>query len=144
MLREPVSNSLKRQGSNLFRRVYFQKFCHDRRRLLNLHNCIAPLRGLISTSPFAKDFSPNPMRMGKPTDSESLNFPPIRFLGHSIRRYTSALHEAHHWQPFRARFCPALSGIELLNDGGYYTVEIDPAAKLPAQFKFHPLPRRRK
>jgi hypothetical protein len=70
--------------------------------------------------------------------------PPVRFLGHSIRRYTSALHEAHHWQPFRVRLCPALSGIELLNDGGYYTVEIDPAAKRPVQFTFHPLPRRRK
>ncbi len=70
--------------------------------------------------------------------------PPIRFLGNSIRKFTSALNEARHWWPFRVRLCPALSGIELLNDGGYYTVEIDPAAKLPAQFKFHPLPRRRK
>jgi len=42
------------------------------------------------------------------------------------------------------RLCPALSGIELLNDGGYCTVEIDPTAKLPARFKFHPLPRGRK
>jgi Calcineurin-like phosphoesterase len=67
--------------------------------------------------------------------------PPIRFLGHSVRRFTSALNEAHHWWPFKVRLCPALSGIELLNDGGYFTVEIDPAAKLPAQFKFHPLPR---
>jgi Calcineurin-like phosphoesterase len=70
--------------------------------------------------------------------------PPVRFLGNSIRKFTSALNEARHWWPFRARLCPALSGIELLNDGGYYTVEIDPAAKLPAQFKFHQLPRRRK
>jgi hypothetical protein len=67
--------------------------------------------------------------------------PPIHSLGHSIRRYTSALHEAQHWRPFRMRLCPALSGIELLNDGGYYTVQIDPVAKLPAQFIFHPLPR---
>jgi len=67
--------------------------------------------------------------------------PRIRFLGHAIGRFTAALHEAHHWRPFRVRLCPALSGIELLNDGGYYTVEIDPAAKLPAQFSFHPLPR---
>jgi hypothetical protein len=70
--------------------------------------------------------------------------PPVRFLGNSVRKFTSALNEAHHWRPFRVRLCPALSGIELLNDGGYYTVAIDPAAKLPAQFKFHPLPRRRK
>jgi len=68
--------------------------------------------------------------------------PPVGFLGNSIRKFTSALNEARHWWPFRVRICPALSGIELLNDGGYYTMEIDPAAKLAAQFKFHPLPRR--
>jgi len=67
--------------------------------------------------------------------------PPIRFLGNSVRKFTAALNEAHHWWPFKVRLCPALSGIELLNDGGYFTVEIDPAAKLPAQFIFHPLPR---
>ena len=69
--------------------------------------------------------------------------PPIRFLGNSVRRFSSALHEAHHWWPFRVRLCPALSGIELLNDGGYYTVAIDPQANSPAQFTFHPLPRLR-
>jgi hypothetical protein len=36
---------------------------------------------------------------------------------------------------------PALSGIELLNDGGYLTETLDPAAKRPAEFAFHPLPR---
>lgn len=70
--------------------------------------------------------------------------PPIRFLGNSVRRFTSALHEAHHWWPFQVRLCPALAGTELLNDGGYYTVELDPTAKLPVQFKFHTLPRKRK
>jgi len=69
--------------------------------------------------------------------------PPIRFLGNSVRKFTSALHAAHHWRAFRVRLCPALSGIELLNDGGYYAVEIDPTAKCPAQFKFHPLPRKK-
>jgi hypothetical protein len=69
--------------------------------------------------------------------------PTVRFLGNSVRKFTSALHEAHHWWPFRVRLCPALSGIELLNDGGYYIVQIDPAAKLPARFVFHPLPRKR-
>jgi hypothetical protein len=67
--------------------------------------------------------------------------PRIRFLGNSVRRFTSALHEAHHWWPFNVRLCPALSGIELLNDGGYYTVVIDPAARISAQFKFHSMPR---
>jgi len=67
--------------------------------------------------------------------------PPVRFLGRSVHRFTSALHRAHYWWPFHLRLCPALSGIELLNDGGYYTVKIDPSANHPAKFTFHPLPR---
>jgi hypothetical protein len=67
--------------------------------------------------------------------------PPIRFLGHPIYRMTAALHEAHYWWPFRVRLCPALSGIELLNDGGYFIIQIDPAASRPAKFIFHSLPR---
>jgi len=67
--------------------------------------------------------------------------PPIRFLGRNINRFSSALHEARHWWPFHMRLCPALSGIELLNDGGYYTVRLDPSATRPAHFTFHPLPR---
>lgn len=67
--------------------------------------------------------------------------PPIRFLGHPIHRMTAALHEAHYWWPFNVRLCPALSGIELLNDGGYFTMQLDPAAGRPARFIFHPLPR---
>jgi hypothetical protein len=67
--------------------------------------------------------------------------PPIRFLGRSVNRFTSALNKASRWWPFQVRLCPALSGIELLNDGGYYTVKLDPTASLPARFTFHPLPR---
>ncbi len=67
--------------------------------------------------------------------------PPIRFLGHNIHRMASALHEAHYWRPFHVRLCPALSGIELLNDGGYYVMRINPTASRPARFTFHPLPR---
>ena len=66
---------------------------------------------------------------------------PLRFLGRSVNRFTSALHQSHHWWPFQVRLCPALSGTELLNDGGYYMVKIDPAANRPARFTFHPLPR---
>ncbi len=67
--------------------------------------------------------------------------PPIRFLGKAVERFSSALHEAHLWKPFHVRLCPALSGCQLLNDGGYYTMEIDPMAQQPARFTFHPLPR---
>lgn len=67
--------------------------------------------------------------------------PTIRFLGNSVKRWTGALHEARRWWPFNVRLCPALAGIELLNDGGYYVMEIDPAAKAPARFTFHAMPR---
>lgn len=67
--------------------------------------------------------------------------PPIRFCGKAVERFSSALHEAHLWHHFRIRLCPALSGIQLLNDGGYYLMALDPTAKAPAEFTFHPLPR---
>jgi len=67
--------------------------------------------------------------------------PPIRFLGRNVSRFSSALHQAHRWWPFQIRLCPALSGTELLNDGGYFTMKIDPTANQPARFTFHPLPR---
>jgi hypothetical protein len=67
--------------------------------------------------------------------------PPIRCFGNSVKRWTTALHDAHLWRHFNVRLCPALSGIQLLNDGGYYALELDPAAKEPARFIFHPLPR---
>ena len=67
--------------------------------------------------------------------------PPMRFLGRSISRFTSALHEAHRWWPFHVRLCPALSGTELLNDGGYDMMHVDPAANRPVRFTFHPLRR---
>ena len=65
--------------------------------------------------------------------------PPIRFLGHSVRKMSEALSEARHWRPFKVRLCPALAGIQLLKDGGWYEVELDEAARQPAQFVFHPL-----
>ena len=57
--------------------------------------------------------------------------PPIRFLGNTVRRLSTALNEARRWRPFHVRLCPALAGIELLKDGGYCTLEIDPEARQP-------------
>jgi hypothetical protein len=62
--------------------------------------------------------------------------PPIRFLGHSALRLSSALREARHWRPFHVRLCPALAGVQLLKDGGFYIVEIDPEGRRPARFHF--------
>ena len=68
-------------------------------------------------------------------------FPTIGFLGHYVKKFTSALNKAQTWRPFKVRLCPALAGIQLLNDGGYYTVELDPTAQTPAEWTFHPLRR---
>ena len=68
--------------------------------------------------------------------------PPITFMGHTVRRLSSALREARLWQPFNVRLCPSLAGIELLKDGGYLTAELQLNAAQPTRFNFHPLPRK--
>lgn len=69
--------------------------------------------------------------------------PVLRCFGHSIQRMSTAVNEARYWKPFRALLCPSLAGIELLNDGGYFTVDLDAdtEANSPAKFQFHPLKR---
>ncbi len=67
--------------------------------------------------------------------------PVITFMGHNVRRMSRALNEARQWKPFRVRLCPSLAGIELLKDGGYFTVELDATASTQARWRFHPLPR---
>jgi hypothetical protein len=62
--------------------------------------------------------------------------PVIGFLGHAVRRMTSALHEASYWRPFHVRLCPSLAGVELLKDGGFYRVELDLEGRCPARFQF--------
>lgn len=54
--------------------------------------------------------------------------PVIRFLGHSGKRLSTAVREARYWKPFRVILCPALAGIELLKDGGFLVMEVDPSA----------------
>jgi hypothetical protein len=65
--------------------------------------------------------------------------PPIRFLGHTPKKLSLALRNARDWRPFKVLLCPALAGIQLLNDGGYLTAELDPTAERPARFVFCPL-----
>ncbi len=69
--------------------------------------------------------------------------PPIRFLGNSIRRMSTALHQARLWRPFNVRLCPALAGLELLKDGGYLELVLDPEAAQPVRLRTHRLPRGR-
>jgi len=67
--------------------------------------------------------------------------PVLRFLGGNVERMSRALNEARRWKPFRVRLCPSLAGIELLKDGGYFTVELYPGRAQPPHWRFHPLPR---
>ena len=67
--------------------------------------------------------------------------PPIRFFGYTVQRLSTSLSQARYWRPFHVRLCPALAGIELLHDGGYCTLELDPEARYPARFRFHRFPR---
>jgi hypothetical protein len=61
--------------------------------------------------------------------------------GHTFRRMSMALREARHWKPFHVLLCPSLSGIELLKDGAYYTVELNLGRPEPLQFVRHAIPR---
>jgi hypothetical protein len=65
--------------------------------------------------------------------------PAIGCLGNSIRRMSTALRDARCWRPFRVRLCPALAGIQLLKDGGFLEILLDPTAARPAEVRFHPL-----
>lgn len=67
--------------------------------------------------------------------------PPIRFLGTSIKRMSTALRRARNWREFNVRLCPSLAGVELLKDGGYLSVELDLSARTPAEFKRHRIKR---
>ncbi|MBN2505290.1 MAG: hypothetical protein JXQ71_01210 [Verrucomicrobia bacterium] len=66
--------------------------------------------------------------------------PVVRGLGTTVRRLSTALHEARRWKPFRVFLCPALAGTQLFRDGGYGTAELDPDARVPARFRTHRLP----
>jgi len=67
--------------------------------------------------------------------------PVMHRFGHSVHRMSAALNEARFWRDFRVLLCPSLAGIDLLNDGGYYTGELDADAQMPARFQFHALRR---
>jgi hypothetical protein len=67
--------------------------------------------------------------------------PAIKCFGHSIHRMSTALRKARHWRRFNVLLCPSLAGIELLKDGGYFTVDLDLTSPRPAEFHFHALKR---
>lgn len=50
--------------------------------------------------------------------------PPISFMGHTVKRLSTALGHARQWKPFKIQLCPSLAGVELLKDGGFCTVDV--------------------
>lgn len=66
--------------------------------------------------------------------------PTIRFLGNTIRRYTTALQSARQWEPFKLLLCPSLTGIQIKKDGGFLTLELDEEARHPLRITRHRLP----
>lgn len=69
--------------------------------------------------------------------------PPIRFLGTSIRRMSEALSEGRLWKPFKVRLVPSLTGCQLLKDGGFGWLTIDPEGHEPARLEIERLPWRK-
>lgn len=66
--------------------------------------------------------------------------PPIRFLGTAIRRMSEALNEGRLWKPFKVRLVPSLTGCQLLKDGGFGWLELDPEGQQPARLAIERLP----
>lgn len=67
--------------------------------------------------------------------------PTINFLGPTVRRLSLALGEARHWRQFKVRLCPAIAGLELLKDGGFLWLEIDPEGVEPLKVSRERIPR---
>jgi hypothetical protein len=63
--------------------------------------------------------------------------PRISFLGNTVRRLSEALEQARCWRTFQVRLCPSLAGCELLKDGGYATLRLEPDANAIASFTIH-------
>lgn len=65
--------------------------------------------------------------------------PAMRFAGNTVRRLTEALRVARRWRDFNVRLCPSLTGLELLNDGGYGWLELDPSGTSRARWQVRTL-----
>ncbi|HEX4342375.1 MAG TPA: hypothetical protein VH255_03235, partial [Verrucomicrobiae bacterium] len=66
-------------------------------------------------------------------------FPTIKFLGKGAQKISAALGQARQWRPFHVRLCPALTGIQMLKDGGFLTADLAADASRPAKFELHPI-----
>lgn len=64
--------------------------------------------------------------------------PEIAWLGTTVRRHSAALREARVWRDFHTVLCPSPTGIQLLKDGGWLDLELDPDGREPIRvFRRH-------
>lgn len=114
-------------------------FCHDPTALpfLGAEPKIRSRMAQVNTTFIGHLHSPLILRQAR----AMAGLPRIPFLGNTVRRLSTALREARHWEPFKVRLCPSLSGLELVKDGGYYLASLDLDAHEPAQFYFRRLAR---
>jgi len=66
--------------------------------------------------------------------------PQVTFLGNTVRRYSGALRRAREWKPFRLLLCPSPAGIQLLKDGGFLRIHLDPEGRQPLRHEIQRLP----
>lgn len=67
--------------------------------------------------------------------------PSIGFMGITAKRLSMALRQATTWRGFRPTLCPSLAGIELLKDGGFLEIRLDPEAGRPLRIDRRSVPR---
>lgn len=112
-------------------------FCHDPTALpfLGRDEVIRARLGQVSLTLIGHLHSPLVLRLAR----RLAGIPPVRFLGHTPRRLTTALRQAREWRPFRVHLCPSTSGMQLLKDGGWLSLELG-ANPDSIGITFHPLP----
>lgn len=63
--------------------------------------------------------------------------PMMTGFGQSIRRMSTALSQAKDWKHFNVLLCPSLTGLQITKRGGFYEMDLDPEAQVPASFQMH-------
>ena len=112
-------------------------FCHDPTALpflLELPEVVAKL-SQIERTVVGHLHSPSLLRLSR----RLAGLPRINFLGHSVRRMSTALGRAGVWEHFKILLCPSLAGIELFKDGGYWWLTLDLTGKVEVVCHFQPL-----
>jgi len=106
-------------------------FCHDPTALPFLHDeaVVRERLGQIELTLVGHLHSPFVLWQGR----QLAGVPRVNWLGNTVRRYTNALSRARVWRAFNVRLCPSPAGIQLLKDGGFLRLELDPEAQQPAR-----------